>query len=464
MARTTTPLTDTKVKGLKPTDKTYTEFDGGGLYLEVHTNGGKYWRFKYSFNGKSMRKSLGVYPDTTLANARDKRDRARGLVANGIDPFPPKEKAVVGGLVKNDWDSQFKLYKKYKKEIKDNGLTTAKRLAVQQRIENVSKKLFSTHTTFEQWGEWYLYGQYEIRKEDEGRDKKIGLSVAHLERVENGWTNDVFPYIGNKAMDAVTNGDVVKLIRTMNDRGAKESAKKVYGSINRLYSIALANFPDEVANNPCNIKLSDILGKPATKNYHVITDKKELKALLIAIDNHDTPVPGKKVGSSSVKGALQLLSYVFVRPGNVRSAKWSEVDLDKKQWVIPASKMKTKKELVIPLATQVVDMLSEWKLEAKSDLMFPSPRGINSEMSTAALVQALRSMKYSDTPIVAHSFRGIFSTIAHESNKFNHDAIETQLAHSVGSSVSQAYNRATHLEERIKIMQWYADYLDEVKK
>ena len=393
-------LNDKQVKNIKATAKTATYSDGNGMHLEVTASGSKRWRFRYRFNGKAKLVSLGVYPGITLKDARLKRDEARSNVAKKINPFPPKIKA------------------------------NAKTL-------NEGKE-----KTFKQWSEYYI-------------DKvEAEVTETHLTRSLKGWKKDVYPVIGNTPINDIRPKDIIAILHTMSDRGAKESAKKVFSSISRVYDIAIANYPDEVEINPTkSVSLKDVVGKTIKKHYPIITEAKELGVLLTSIDTYS--------GHISTKLALQLIAHTFVRPNNIRHAEWSEFNSKTKQWIIPAKKMKTKRELIIPLSKQVLEIIEEAKMYSGDSIyLFPSPKGINTPLSDGVLVGALRRIGYTHNEIVAHSFRGIFSTIAHESKKYSHDTIETQLAHSVGSSVSQAYNRAEHLKERSEMMQWYSDLLE----
>ncbi len=391
-------LSDNKIKNAKPKDKTYTINDGGGMSLEVSPQGGRWWRFRYKFDGKAKKVSLGTYPDTPLKDAREKRDDARKDVAKKIDPFPSKGKA---------------------------------------------KTSKSKYETFEEWTEYYL---------DKVADE---VSQTHLDRSEKGWKKDVFPVIGIMPINEIEPKHIIQILHVMNERGVKESAKKMFSSISRVFQVCMANYPEEIHRNPTkDIALKDILGKRKKAHYPIITDAKELGLLLEAIDGYK--------GHLSTKLALKMIANVFVRPHNIRHARWEQIDLeDKRQWVIPASETKTKKELIVPLSIQAINILTEAKKESpNTTLVFPSPRGKDSKLSDAALVGALRRLGYTKDEIVAHSFRGIFSTIAHEKNKYTHEVIETQLAHSVGTEVSQAYNRAVYLEERTEMMQWYSDLLE----
>lgn len=390
-------LTATQVKTLKPKDKLYTVNDGAGLSLEVTPQGSKRWRFRYRFDNKPMRKSFGVYPEVSLARAREKRDSARTAIADGIDPF-----VVVKETVQTE----------------------------------VSAK------TFKEWSEYYM-------------DKVSNdVSETHLVRSLKGWKKDVYPEIGYMPMNDIKPKDIIRILNKMSDRGAKESAKKTFSSISRVYDVAIANFPDEVDLNPCkSVSLKDVVGASKTNNYPIITNDKELGSLLNLIEQYP--------GHVSTKLALKLIAHTFVRPINIRYAEWDEVNLKTKQWVIPASKMKTNKELIVPLSRQSIAIIKEAKENsADSKFLFPSPRGQNTPLSDAAMVAALRRIGYTKDEIVAHSFRGIFSTIAHEHGRYAHDVIETQLAHTVGSKVSQAYNRALYLKERTEMMDWYSNHLD----
>jgi len=398
-------LTATKIKNLKPKDKTYRVSDGDGLSLEVPIRGKKRWRFRYNFEDAFKLKSFGTFPEVTLIDARDKRSKARSDIAAGRDPFP--------------------------KEIKK---------------ESVKIR------TFKDIAEKYL--------------EESDISETYITRLNKSFKADVYPVIGNMDVHAIEAADIGDIILPMMKRGAKESARKTFYSVSKVFKTTISKDliarTNKLRKNPCaDIIISDILGEKSKAHYPIITDTPGLKSLLQSIDEYK--------GHSSTRLALKMLSHVFTRPSNIRLATWEEIDLDGKQWIIPGTKMKTKKELIVPLSAQVIEILKEAKelnldrLESKHGiLIFPSPRSMTQPLSDMALVGGLRRMGYDKTEIVAHSFRGIFSTIAHEKGK-DHAVIETQLAHSIGSNVSQAYNRAEHLDERVMLMQWWSEYLDEVK-
>ncbi len=357
---------------------------------------------------------MGVYPEVSLAGARTKREEYKSIIANeNRNPF------------------------------------------IQEVIHS---KPIVIQKTFKEWAEWYIN---EISTE---------LSDSHISRTIKSFKKDVYPEIGDIYMNDILTRDIIRIMHIMKDRGAIESARKTFSSINRVFSKAISNYPDDIDRNPtADISLSDVIGKKKTVSYPVITNAKKLGTLLNLISEYgvrdEADTNDKTRAHSSTRLALMMLPHVFTRPTNLRLARWEEINLDTKQWIIPADKMKTNKELIVPLSKQVIAILKEAKeCSNDSELVFPSNRGKNTPMSDAALVGGLRRMGYARNEIVAHSFRGIFSTIAHEKAKYLHDVIETQLAHSVGSQVSQAYNRAKHLEDRIEMMQWWSDYLEQIQK
>ena len=403
-------LTNTQVKTLKRKDKLYRVTDYDGLSIEIPIKGKLRWRFRYQFEGKAIQKSFGTYPEVSLKEARDLRDSARANIAKNIDPF----------------------------------LSTKSEEPKEEKI-------------FKEWSEYYL-------------EKVIGdVSETHIVRTLKGFKADVYPVIGDMKMNDVRAKDIIQIVNTMADRGAKESAKKVFSSISRCFQVCMANYPDDIERNPTkDVAIKDLLGKTKEVHYPIITDAKELGALLNAIDSYS--------GDLSTKLGLLMIAHTFVRPHNIRFAMWEEIDFEKRQWIIPKKKTKTRQELIVPLSNQVLEILEQAKsinIERKQyqhikdgayanagALIFPSQRSKTQQMSDAAMVGALRRLGYAKDEIVAHSFRGIFSTIAHEAGIYGHDVIEIQLSHSVGSKVSQAYNRALHLKDRTEMMQWYSDLLE----
>jgi integrase len=196
------------------------------------------------------------------------------------------------------------------------------------------------------------------------------------------------------------------------------------------------------------------------KNYPVITDKKGLGELLRTIDGYS--------GNVITKYALKLAPHLFVRPANLRYAEWMEFDFEKKIWRIPAEKMKMEDPHITPLSKQVVEILRELKqISGNGKFLFPGHVTSSRPISDATLVKALRRLDYSKEQLVAHSFRGIASTILHENinaHGVHTEAIERQLAHQERNKVKAAYNHAKYLQERIYLMTWWSNYLDDIKE
>ena len=435
MPRATKQLTVTEINNAKSKNKDYKLFDGQGLYLLVTKTGSKLWRLKYRINEKEKLIALGAYPDVPLATgtkkddlnnlicdsegnpiifkgARAIRDEMKMLIASGIDP--------------SDQRAKVKKQNKIKEQKKEH---TFKNIAL-LRLE---------------------------RKASE-------MSEAHHKRQKNAFENDVFPIIGDMYIDDITALDVIGVVTKMMERGVADSARKVYYSVSKTFKWAVTNIDSKTGksfakSNPCiNIELEEVIGKKGDNNYPTITDDKGISELLRKID--------KYTGDYTTKQALRIMPYVALRPYNIRYAEWKEIDFDNKQWLISGEKMKTGKDLIVPLTNSVINILKETqKYSGDSQYIFPSSRSKKSPMGDTTLVRAIRRMGYTKHELVAHSFRAMFSTVANEKWDYKNkkDIIDFQLAHSVGSKVSQAYNRAEYLEDREKLMQWWADYLDEVK-
>ena len=205
-----------------------------------------------------------------------------------------------------------------------------------------------------------------------------------------------------------------------------------------------------------SVDLKGALPQPSEKHHAAITDPKEVAPLLRAIDGYQ--------GHFVVKCALRLAPLLFVRPGELRHAEWAEIDLDESVWNIPASKMKMKEPHLVPLSSQAVEILRELQpLTCTSRYVFPSARSLARPMSNNAILAALRCMGYDKDTMTGHGFRAMARTILDEVLHVRPDYIEHQLAHAVRDPNGRAYNRTAHLEERRKMMQTWADYLDGLK-
>ena len=387
-------LTDTAVRKAKPKQKPYKLSDGRGMYLEIMPNGSRYWRLKYRVSGKEKRLALGVYPDVSLSDARDRREQARKQLANGIDPSTAKQAEK-----------------------------QAARAEVQDSFEAIAREWFAKYSP--RW------------------------AAGHASKIIRRFERDVFPWIGNRAVAQITAQDLLSVLRRIESRGAVDTAHRAHQNCSQVFRYAVATGRAE--RDPSG----DLRGalSPAKKRHHAsITDAKEVGALLRTIDGYK--------GSFVTKCALRLAPRLFVRPGELRKAEWSEFDLDNAEWRIPGEKMKMRVPHIVPLSTQAVEVLRELhSLTGEGRYLFPGAHSKNRPMSENTINSALRRMGYGKDDMTGHGFRSMASTLLNEQG-WHRDAIERQLAHAERDSVRAAYNYAEHLPERRKMMQSWSEYLD----
>lgn len=402
------PLSDVSIRNAKSGSKPIRLFDGGGLYLEVAPSGGKWWRFKYRFAGKEKRLSLGVYPDVPLAGqknkatgqriagARDKRDHARQLLGQGIDP----------GV--------------HRKALK---AATVARAA--NSFEAVAR-------------DWYA------RNVDT-------WAPAHGNRILRRFERDVFPWIGGRPIAEVAPPELLSVVRRIENRGAIETAHRALSNCGQVFRYAVATARAE--RDPTG----DLRGAlPPAKGQHfaAITDPGDVAELLKAIDGYH--------GTLTVRCALRLAPFVFARPGELRHARWADIDLDAAEWRYTASKTDTPH--IVPLCTQAVEILRELHpLTGHGLYVFPGARNQSRPMSDNAICAALRSVGVPKEAMSAHGFRAMARTILDEVLKVRPEHIEHQLGHAVKDANGRAYNRTAFLPERRQMMQQWADYLDALK-
>ncbi|MGV8057116.1 MAG: tyrosine-type recombinase/integrase [Smithellaceae bacterium] len=390
-------LNEMKVRKAKPQEKPYKISDSGGLYLHVTEKGSKLWRLKYRYDGKQKLLAFGSYPEISLQDARQRREDARKLLANDVDP----------GAVR-----------KAQKQAKVEDTETVEVIAREWH-----EKFKSTWT--------------------EGHAAKL---MRCLER-------DVFPWIGTRPIKEIKAPELLTVLRRVESRGVLEGAHRVRGICNMIFRYAISTGRAE--RNPAQ----DLIGSlPPAKEKHLaaITEPKEVRELLLAIDGY--------VGSYVVKLALQLSPLVFVRPGELRHMEWTEVDFENALWSIPAEKMKMREPHLVPLSLQSIKILEEIKkLTGESKYAFPSGRTFDRPMSNNAILAALRRMGYTKDEMTPHGFRAMARTIIDEVLQVRPDFIEAQLAHRVSDPLGRSYNRTQHLNERRKMMQTWADYLDGLK-
>jgi integrase len=392
-------LTNAECKNAKSKDQPYKLFDEKGLYLLIHPNGSKYWRLKYRAAGKEKLLAFGVYPEVPLALARIKRDEARTLHSNGIDPGAARQQEK-----------------------------HAKLLATASSFETIAR-------------EWLNHIRHKWSKDH---------AVYTLRRFEAY----VFSRIGRRPINEISAPELLGVARSIESRGTIETAHKVMNACGQVFRYAVASGRCE--RNPVGDLKGAIKARPAAKHMNALPEK-DLPEFLRKIDSY----AADNGGELQTQYALQLLALTFVRTGELREATWEEFDIEKAVWRIPAERMKMRAPHIVPLANQALDVIR--KLKALNDsfpLVFPgaNPR---QPMSKNTVLFALYRMGYRGR-MTGHGFRAVASTILNEMG-IDADVIERQLAHAERNKVRAAYHRAEYLPERRKMMQTWADYLDSLK-
>ncbi len=403
-------LADTSVKNAKPQDKPYSLRDGAGLWLVIEpkgkeSTGKKWWKLRTTFAKKANSFSLGEYPTVSLSIARKERDKIRGQIAAGIDPAVAKkvEKAMASGE-----------------------------------------------------------GSFEIVAREWHRKFNDQWSADHAKTIMTRLERDAFPYIGIRPIEEISSPEMLAVLERVEIR-SPELAKRVKIACGQVFRYAIAT--GKATHNPVDALLGAL---PPVKSKHMAapTDPKQAAPLLRMIADYD--------GSFIVARALRLAPLFFVRPGELRQAEWKDIDLDRAEWNLPIEQLKLKKsekirragELhLVPLASQAVATLRELHaLTGQGRYVFPSARSVSRPMSNSAVNAAMRRMGI-DTKeeLTGHGFRAMARTILDEVMGFRVELIEHQLAHTVRDPLGRAYNRTTHLPERKKMMQAWADYLDKLK-
>ncbi|MBD2812262.1 tyrosine-type recombinase/integrase [Xenorhabdus sp. Vera] len=390
-------LTDLAIKRAKPKEKPYTLADGNGLSLLVDTNGSKGWRYRYQFAGKTKMISMGVYPVVTLTEARSKRDEARKLVANGVNPSEARKSEKAAAII---------------------------------QMENTFKNIAL---------EWY-------------NGRKDRWSVSYREDIMSEFENDVFPYIGNRPIAEIKPLELLDVLSIMEKRGVTGKLKSVRQHCGEVWKYAVITGRAEY--NPAPDLASAFVPHKSESYAHLTAD--ELPEFLRLID--------KYTGRLIVRIALRILILTGVRPGELRKAEWSEIDLDKAIWEISAEKMKMRRAHIVPLSEQVINLLKQIQsISGNYQHVFPSRINYNTNhISERAIKEIILHMGYAGRA-TGHGFRHTMSTILHEQN-YPSEWIETQLAHVDKNSIRGTYNHAQYLDGRREMLQWYADYMDALEQ
>lgn len=392
-------LSATAINNAKPKEKPYKLADEKGLYIFIQTTGSKLWRFDYRFLGKRKTLALGSYPDTSLSHARDKRDKARSLLASD-PPIDPNE----------------------------------------NRKAEKSSKLLSSENSFEVIArEWW---QTHMKNK----------AASHKDKVIRRFELYLFPWIGSKAIADITAPQmlqVVKRIETLNKLETAHRALQTAGQVFR-YAVQTGRAIRDVT-----VDLKGALPPTSIKHMAAFTEPKQIAELLRAIDGFG--------GTLTVQCALKLSPLVFVRPSELRQAKWDDIDLDAGEWRYVVSKTNT--DHLVPLSTQAIDILRTiHPLSGHGEYVFQGGHSPLRPMSEAAVNAALKRMGYdTQTEITGHGFRAMARTILHERLNIDPHIIEHQLAHKVPDTLGSAYNRTKFIEQRKMMMQLWADYLEDLK-
>lgn len=277
-------------------------------------------------------------------------------------------------------------------------------------------------------------------------------SANHGERTKRRLEKDLFPWLGGQTITAITPTLVLKTVQRTEQRGAIESAHRALSICSQIFRYAVAT--GRADSDPCR-DLKGALSSVDVSHHPSITNPKEIRKLLQAIESYK--------GGLETRCALKLAPLVFVRPGELRHAEWSEIDFEKREWRIPATKMKAGRVHIVPLSNQAIDIVKELApLTGNGKYLFPSVRSPARPMSENTINAALRRMGYTRDEMTAHGFRSMASTLLNEQG-YKFDVIERQLAHAEGNSVRAAYNYAEYLPERKQMMQDWADFLGGLK-
>lgn len=380
--------------------------DGGGLYLLVNPNGSKWWRLDYRFAGKRNTLSMGVFPDVSLKNARDKREAARKLLATGHDPGTQRKAEKAAGI---------------------------------ERAANSFEVIAR---------EWLAV------KQPEWTPKQFDKERHRLQ-------NHAFPRIGALPIADIGVADIRPLLAHQVKRGHIEQAHRLRHQLSRVFRFAVAT---ERASRDPAADLRDTLPARNPKNHPTITDPVKVGELMRAIEGFG--------GTFPVHCALKLASLWWCRPGEIRMAEWTHFDLDSEHptYTVPRENRKLKKAAkenpatpphIVPLSTQALEILHELReVTGQRRYLFPGARDPKRHISENTVNAAIASIGFKGI-IVGHGFRHMARTLLAEQG-WNPEALERQLSHKEPGVVG-VYNKAQHLSERRKIMQYWADCLDTLK-
>lgn len=391
-------LTDTICRKAKVIDKPQKLFDGGGLFLEITKSGGRHWKLKYRFNGKEKKLALGEYPLITLKEAREKREEAKKLLLNNIDPSIAKQSAKLQSAI-------------------------------------------DTASTFEATAlEWH----------DTVKEK---WSSDYADTILKRMKADIFPQIGGLPIKSITPLILLNALKQIEARGVYETTKRArqYCSQVFRYAIATGRIERDIT--------VDIYGalKHSRVEHHSALDVKDLPDFLNKLEKNEARL------FPQTKMAIELMLLTFVRTSELLEATLSEIDFSGKVWVIPAERMKMRKAHIVPLSNQAIKIMEKLReVNSEWGYLLPSQKAPHKSMSNNTILYALYRMGYKGKT-TGHGFRALAMTAIKEKLGYRHEVVDRQLAHSHRNSVDAAYDRAQFLDERKKMMQEWADYIDGLK-
>jgi integrase len=401
-------LTDKEIQTFKPREKRYKVTDGDGLYLLVNPAGGKYWYMKYSLAARPQEVVFGAYPAVSLKLARERRQEARQQLARGLNP------------------------RLEKKRIRDAGAVM---------FDGVAE-------------EWLRMMSTPVKNGNDGPKTALdpGTSKKHRWIVET-YLN---PALGKWPIAQITAQELLPLLRGIEEQGKIETAHRARSLASRIF--CYAHSTGRAPQGDITQSLRGALAPTVVGHHAAITDPDEVGDLLLSIDSYS--------GQLETRCALKLAPLVILRPRELRFGEWPEINFEKAEWRIPAERMKMDSPHIVPLSQQALIVLYDLKKGSTENarFMFPVLGTKEGVMSENTINKALRTLGYSGDVMTGHGFRSMASTLLNEQQRWHADAIERQLAHSPRNKVRAAYNYAEHLPERRRMMQAWADLLDELRE
>lgn len=398
MPRKAVALTDLRIRNTKPSKTEQRLYDGGGLYLSVMPSGARWWRLKYSHQGKEKRAGLGSYPEVSLQQARAARNRSRAMIREGVDPIGARRDARMAD-----------------KRLQDGAFDVVAQQWLTYKLKGAKGKGWAPET--------HRKAEYVVRKY-------------------------LSPALRGEPIATLSTQAAAKVIESIADHAPNLAAKA------RQYLGGIVDFAIRRGLREDGRLLSLRGTLPTYEKGHIpaAIDPDDIRKLVRAIHDYHSPV---------VRAALTLAMLTAMRPGLVASARWDEIDLGAKEWRVDAKRMKMGVAHIVPLPSQALTVLQEMlAFTGGMEFVFPPlARQKSPHLSRDSLSKALRDMGFKGQHST-HGFRGMLRTAGRERLGFDIDLLEAQLAHAKRGDVRKAYDRAVFNDERREAMQKWADYLD----